>query len=139
MLQRKQTIWLLLAALCALLTFKYPFFSGNKPGADNSKQFQHLTATTSMLVLILTVVLVSSVAIVIFLYKNRKLQMRLILADILLSLLIIYMYFRETQKFIEGNYAVTSILALAIPVFLILALMGVYRDQKLVKSLDRLR
>jgi drug/metabolite transporter (DMT)-like permease len=139
MLQRKQTIWLLLTALCALLTFKYSFFSGNKTAPDNTKQFEYLTATTSVLVFILTIILLSTVAVAIFLYKNRKLQMRLILVDILVSLLIIYMYFRETQKFIEGNYDVTSVLSVAIPVFLVLALMGVYRDEKLLKSMDRLR
>jgi drug/metabolite transporter (DMT)-like permease len=141
MIQRKQTIWLLLSALCGLLTFKFSFFSGNKPAADNSTSFQHLTATTSMIILIITVAIISSVTIAVFLYKNRKLQMRIVFAALVLSLLNVYLYYGETKKFLpsEGNYAITAILPVLIPIALVLALMGIYRDEKLVKSMDRLR
>jgi drug/metabolite transporter (DMT)-like permease len=141
MLQRKQSIWLFFAALCGVLTFKFSFFSGNKYAADNSRVFQYLTATTSLLVLIITVAIVSSVCIAIFVYKNRKLQMRIVFGDLILSLLNIYLYYGQTKKFIagEGNYDITLILALAIPFFLILSLRGIYKDEKLVKSMDRLR
>jgi hypothetical protein len=39
----------------------------------------------------------------------------------------------------ESGYNLTSLLAVAIPVFLILAARNIYRDEKLVKSMDRLR
>jgi hypothetical protein len=35
--------------------------------------------------------------------------------------------------------SLTSVFALAIPVFLVLAINGMWKDEKLVKSLDRLR
>jgi DMSO/TMAO reductase YedYZ heme-binding membrane subunit len=140
MLQRRQTLWLLLAAVSAVLTFKYSFFSGNK-GVAPDKPFQYLTATSNMVILILSVALVSAIVIDIFLYKNRKLQLRIALAAAALSVLNIFLYYRETKKFAvgEGNYDLTSILVFAIPVFLIFAISGIYKDQKLVKSLDRLR
>ena len=140
MLQRRQTIWLLLAAVSAILTFKYSFFSGNKViGTD--KPFTYLTATSNMVILILSVVLVSAIVIDIFLYKNRKLQLRIALAAAAVSVLNIFLYYRETKKFAagEGNYDLTSILVFAIPVFLIFAISAIYKDEKLVKSLDRLR
>ncbi|HTS43517.1 MAG TPA: DUF4293 domain-containing protein [Puia sp.] len=139
MLQRIQTIWLLLAAACGFLTFKYSFYSGNKPGDNQTANFEHLTATTSIIILVLTVAIVSAVVIDIFLYKNRKLQLRILLAAIIASLLNIFLYFKQTQNFVQGNYSLTSIFVFAIPVFLFLSARGIYRDQKLVKSLDRLR
>lgn len=141
MLQRMQSLWLLIAGACGLLTLKYSFFSGNKLSASQAKTFEFLTASTSIIILILTVAVISAVLIDIFLYKNRKLQLRIVLASILVSIIIIILYFRETNKFVpgEGNYDLTCILAIAIPVFLILAATGIYKDEKLVKSLDRLR
>jgi len=130
MLQRLQTLWLLLAAT---------FFSGNKQATGQSKTFEYLTATTSALILVLSVVVVSAILIDIFLYKNRKLQLRIAIAAILISTLNIFLYYRETKKFVEGNYDLSSIFVFAIPVLLIFAASGIYKDQRLVKSLDRLR
>ena len=140
MLQRRQTLWLLLAAISGVLTFKYSFFSGNK-GVAPEKPFQYLTATTNIIILILTVALVSAIVIDIFLYKNRKLQLRIALAATAVSILNIFLYYKETKTFApgEGNYDLTSILAFVIPVFLIFAMSGIYKDEKLVKGLDRLR
>ena len=138
MLQRMQSIWLLLAAASAVLTLKFSFFSGNK--VDNQvKTFDYLTATSNILILIITIALVSGILIDIFLYKNRKLQLRITVLAIIVSLLNIFLYYRQTQKFVEGNYDLTAILSLVVPVLLILAARGIYKDQQLVKSLDRLR
>ncbi|MBS1600963.1 MAG: DUF4293 domain-containing protein [Bacteroidetes bacterium] len=141
MLQRMQSIWMLLAAICGILTMKYSFFSGNKLGDNQAKLFEFLTATSSILILILTIALVSGILIDIFLYKNRKLQLRIAILAIVVSVVNIFLYYKQTQKFVPGesNYDLTAILSLAIPIFLILAARGIYRDQKLVKSLDRLR
>jgi uncharacterized protein DUF4293 len=141
MLQRMQSLWLLIAGACGILTFKYSFFSGNKLSADQTKTFQFLTATTNMLILVLTGALVSALLIDIFLYKNRKLQLRIVFASLLVSILNVYLYLKETNKFVggEGNYDLTCVLTFAIPILIIMAAMGIYKDEKLVKSLDRLR
>ena len=138
MLQRMQTVWLLLAAVCGFLTFKFPFFTGNKT-ADQAKTFESVTATSGILLLVLSVAIVCAVFISIFLYKNRKLQMRIVLASLFASVLNLYLFYKESRNFEEGNFAITAIIGLAIPVFLIFAARGISKDQKLVKSLERLR
>lgn len=139
MLQRIQSIWLLLAAICAFLTIRLSFYSGNIETPGQPASFQFLNAGFNIWILIVTVALVCIAAIDIFLYKNRKLQGRLALLGILLSLLNIFLYYKQTRKFTVGNYDLTAVLAILIPVLFFLALRGIYRDQKLVKSLDRLR
>jgi len=138
MLQRIQSLWALLAVACAVLTLKFSFYSGNKLIAP-ARTFEYLTGTTNVLILILTVVIIVGGLVNIFNYKNRKLQLRATLALFLLSLINIVLYFRETQKFAEGNYDLTALLSFSMPVFFFLAAKGIYRDQKLVKSADRLR
>jgi uncharacterized membrane protein len=139
MLQRMQSVWLLLAAICAFLTIKFSFFSGNLETPGQPASFQYLTATFNIWILIVTIALVCIAVIDIFLYKNRKFQSRLALLGILLSILNIFLYYKQTQRFTIGNYDLTAILAIVIPVFFYLAMRGIYKDQKLVKSLDRLR
>lgn len=141
MLQRMQSVWLLLAAICAFLTLKFSFYSGNIEVPGQPVAFQYLTATFNIWILIVTIIIACIAAIDIFLYKNRKLQGRLALLGILFSLLDIFLYLKEIHRFIEnqGSHTITSIFVFVIPVLFFLAWRGIYRDQKLVKSLDRLR
>jgi hypothetical protein len=140
MIQRIQTIWLLLAAVCAFITIRLSFYSGHKIN-DPQKIYTVLNATTSMLLLILTVALGIVAFVLIFFYKDRKTQMRITLVALLVSLLNIYLYYNETKKFIaaESSLDLTCIFVFVIPVFLFLAFRGIYKDQKLIKSMDRLR
>jgi hypothetical protein len=141
MIQRIQTLWLLFAAGAGFASLKLPFYSGHRID-DPSKQYAAINATNpSMLLLVLTVAVAIASLVIIFLYKDRKMQMRLIIVTLLLSLVNIVLYFLQIKKFIpaESNYDVTCIFAFIIPVFLFLAWRGVYRDQKLIRSVDRLR
>src|SRR6188474_2660452 len=126
MIQRIQTVWLFLAALFAALTYKFPFYSGNVISKENVQRFEKLVASSNFLILI-------------FMYKNRKQQMWLTGAAAGLSIINIILYFTELKKFVSGNMSLTAVFALAIPVLLILAINGMWKDEKLVKSLDRLR
>ncbi len=139
MIQRIQSIWLLLAAVAAFLTLKFSFYSGNMIEANQIKVFTSLTATSKIIIMIFTIAIGVAALVAIFLYKDRKLQMRVSLAAMLIALLNIVLYFNQTQHFAEGTYDLTSLLTFVIPVFLFLAVKGIYNDQKLVKSLDRLR
>jgi hypothetical protein len=67
--------------------------------------------------------------------------MRLSLLGLFLSCLNLVLFYLQVKKFVpgEGNYDLTAIVAIVVPILFILALRGMYRDQKLVKSLDRLR
>ncbi|MDE3248322.1 MAG: DUF4293 domain-containing protein [Bacteroidota bacterium] len=139
MIQRIQSIWLLLASVAAFSTLKLSFYSGNIVDANQVKTFTSLTAVTNLLILVLTVVVAVAAFIAIFLYKNRPLQLRITLATAVIAFLNIFLYYRQTQKFAEGNYDLTAVLTLVVPILLLLAARAISKDQKLVKSLDRLR
>jgi drug/metabolite transporter (DMT)-like permease len=141
MIQRIQSVWLFLAALCAALTYKLSFYSGNQTGADNRIVFKELTASSNFILLITTAVLVAGGIFIIFLYKNRKQQLWLTISAAILAAINLIIYFGQTKKFIsdQSNYDLSAIVSLVIPVFLILAARAIWKDEKLVKSLDRLR
>lgn len=139
MIQRIQTVWLFLAALFAALTYKFPFYSGNKLPLDPSGKQSDLVASSNFLILIFTAGLVAGTIIMIFMYKNRKQQIWLTVAAAALSVINIIIYFTEMKKFVSGGLRLTSIFAFAIPIFLLFAINGIWKDEKLVKSLDRLR
>ncbi len=140
MIQRIQTLWLVIASALAFATLNVSFFSGNKL-VDNVKQFQRFTAKEYTLLMVLTVVVALASLVAIFLYKDRKLQMRAVSAAMILSILNLGIYYWQTRSFIleESAFDLTALLAIAIPFFLFLATRGIYKDNKLMKSLDRLR
>jgi len=77
--------------------------------------------------------------IAIFLYKDRKVQLRLTVAVLIISIINIVLYFVHTKQYADGKFSLTSVVSFVIPVFLLLAVRGIWKDQKLIKSLDRLR
>ncbi|HEY4336405.1 MAG TPA: DUF4293 domain-containing protein [Puia sp.] len=151
MLQRKQTLWMLLALICAILTFNFAFYTGNVVVGANGHVFMSLRAAPklgfgsdsasagSVLILIVTVILILGILYNIFLFKTRKKQVWIALGLVVLSLLNLFLYWRATHDFLEGNYGIGALLSFAIPIFLLLAVGGVRKDEKLVKSADRLR
>jgi K+ transporter len=139
MIQRIQSIWLLLAAAACFLTLKLPFYNGNVIQTDQSRRFEHLTAMSNLWLMILTFLLGTGILVIIFLFKDRKLQMRLTIAAIVLSIVNIVLFFGQLKKFVEGGFDLTSPVVFMVPVFLVLAARGIYKDQKLIKSLNRLR
>lgn len=141
MLQRLQSVWLLLAAAAAFCSLQFSFYSGNMIAANQAKSFATLNAQSNLLLLILSAGVGIASLISIFLYKNRKTQLRIVLITLLVSILNLVLFFTQTQKFVpgEGNYNLTAIFAIVVPVFLILSIRGIRKDEKLVKSLDRLR
>lgn len=135
MIQRIQTIWLLLAAAASLASLKFAFYSGNK---DNNL-FAELNGFSNFFLLILTVAVALAAFASIFLFKNRKLQVQITLAGLLLQIGVLILYFSQTSKFVNGNFTLTSLLAFSVPLFFILAWLGIRKDEKIIKSMDRLR
>lgn len=140
MLQRLQTLWLLLASLLAFTTLKLSFFSGNVL-VNNLKEFQHFTAMSHLLLMILTVALALGTLVTIFLFKDRKLQLKVGIALLVLSLLNIVLAYLQSSRFVPGEwtYDITSLIYPTIPILILFALRGIYKDEQLVKSVDRLR
>lgn len=140
MIQRIQTLWLAITAVVALLTIKFSVFSGNMIDSTGLRKWVELNAATNFFILILTIGVAVTAGIVIFLYRDRKVQLRLSIIALIISLINLILYYNEVRKFSpEGNYDLTCLLALSIPVFLVLAIMGIYKDEKLIRSADRLR
>ena len=136
MIQRVQTIWMILAAVFAFLTLKFSFYSGTLI-VDNS--YHALIASDNFLLLILTSALGTGILIDIFLYKTRSTQIRIVFVSIILECLIIFLYVRETAKYSTGNFSLWSALHILVIIFLILAAKGIYNDSKLIKESNRLR
>ena len=146
MIQRLQTIWLLLASSLAFVSLKTSFFSGNKmvqnlQTNNNEKFFVPFTGMSHLLIMILTVGIGILSLVNIFFYKNRATQLKLAFAAILASIATIALYFWQTKNYIpqEGSLDLTALIVFFIPAILILAIRGIYKDEKLVKSTDRLR
>lgn len=139
MIQRIQSLWLLAAAVCAALTYKFSFYSGNKTGEANMQELEKLVASSNFLLVIFTTLLTAACLVIIFLYKNRKQQLWLTFTAAVIAVVNLIIYFKEIKKFNSGTFSLTAVLAFAIPVLLILAARGIWKDEKLVKSLDRLR
>ncbi len=135
MIQRIQSIWLLLAGAASIATLKLSFYSNNNGKVVNPE----LTGSTSFLILILAVAVALTAFIAIFLYKNRKKQMQVTLLGLLLQIVTLVMYFLQVKNYEPGNFTLTSVVSFIIPVFFILAWLGIRKDEKLVKSMDRLR
>lgn len=140
MLQRIQTIWLLLVAALAFASLKLSFFSGNTL-IENVKQFQGFTAMSNMLIMILTVGVGIASVVAVFLFRNRQLQIRICFGVLAVVLLNILLYYLQTKNFVpnEWSFDLTSLVTIAIPFLLFLAIRAIYKDEQLVKSVDRLR
>lgn len=139
MIQRLQSIWLLLASACAFLSIKFPFFYVNStvPGVAT----EEYNATNNILLLVLTSILGALLLFLIFFYKNRKLQRRLCVLALVLSAINIFLYYQYgyQEQMVKPGIALSSVFAFLIPVFCIMAIRGISRDIKLIRSLDRIR
>ena len=136
MIQRIQSLWLLLASVCSFLTFRVSFYYGQKAGTAINES---LNATSNILLIILAAATGMGAFITIFLFKDRKNQLRVSVVTLLLSILSLVIYFSQTRNYSDGRFTITALVSIAIPVFLIMAIRGIWKDQKLIKSLDRLR
>lgn len=136
MLQRIQTIWLLLAAICAFLGLQFPFYVGtNKEGIPS-----YILKGTDSIPLIVVTAAVGVIALVaIFLYKNRKLQLRVCVAGLVLEALLPFLYYTRLKEFMGGTYALTALLQGATLLFFFLAAKGISNDDKIIKESNRLR
>jgi hypothetical protein len=144
---------MLLALICALLTFKFAFYFGNMKVGINGIAPLEVKAmpvfgagsvsagSGSILILIVTITLIGGILINIFNFRDRKKQFWITIGLFVLSLLNILLYWWRSgvPPFESGNYSLGALLTLTIPVFLIMAARGMRKDDKLVKSADRLR
>jgi hypothetical protein len=150
MIQRLQSIYLLLTTLLSFLFLKSGFITfSDESGAviyftiaGLSRDSGPLTGTLPVTLLIIFIPLLSLITI--FLFKNRKLQ--LFLSKVLIALvsafiiaLVIYSYIvinRHNAELIPGIRMSAPVIQL---ILVVLAYRGIRKDDDLVKSYDRLR
>lgn len=145
MIQRIQTIYFLLAALC----FGSMFFLPMAISAVATQGFftdQAYTITDHPLLLVETVLGIVLALGSIFLYTNRSLQVKMGYAVILVAIALpvcSFLILSGSGAGVEQNTGVQHQAGLFIPVgaivFAILAMIRVRKDEQLVKSMDRLR
>ena len=104
MIQRKQSLWLLIGALCSLTALKISFYTGNINTEKQSvTQFHELNGLENIWLNILTIAIAVLCLTAIFLYKNRKLQQRICLIILLMELIVMFVYYKLTKQFITGS------------------------------------
>jgi hypothetical protein len=155
MLQRIQSIYLLLASLALLALFLFPLvhnvYVDGKPVSimvtgvfqDVNGQQAHTQFFVGLTVATAIVALIPLV--IIFLYKNRKQQLNLSYGAILVNIGLSF-WMAQTVKEIMGdtqidthNWGIGLLLSSISILLIILAIKAIQRDEKLVKSADRLR
>ena len=138
MIQRRQTLWLLLATIAAVLSFMFPFVTG-KEAIKNMQADKVIDAASDFFLLILTGGSVILSTVIIFLFKDRKMQIRLCLLGLLVSIIIIVRYIMLMNKLTNTTLALYAVLPFIFLTCYFLAFRDIRKDEKLVKSLDKLR
>ena len=139
MIQRQQTLWLLLSTTAGILTFMFPFAIGEKLAKNGMKEVFQLNAGKDFFILLLTIATIGIAAVTIFLYKDRKLQIKLCLLGLLVSGVTLFLFIMGMKKMLSSTPALWAILPLAVIIGYFMAFRKIRKDEKLVKSLDKLR
>jgi len=144
MIQRIQTLFLVAASLAFWALFKLPFATSSQSASPlfDDKIFN---INDNTILLVLTVLGGALTLINIFLFKNRGLQLRLNYLNIIFALFLgavaFWLVYSNGQSM--GEIEVFDKFGLFLPlislVFVILANVFIKKDNKLVKSMDRLR
>ena len=164
MIQRIQTLWLAFVILITVATFFFPLvdFSFDLKGMqhvepyglllkDKSADSMQLVQTTPAWSLIFMQVGISLLALIsIFLYKNRQMQLKFVAGGILLiTIYIAFGLFKidGLEKQITALYSVPIVnynrISICFPILqvllMILSQRAIRKDERLVRSSDRLR
>ena len=131
MIQRIQSIYLLVAAISmTLISFKVPVYNLNETlfmAQDDTKMF------------VLTIVGAIFSLLGLFMFKNRKFQMKLIRLTVLIQMIIgirIFMLFNKFEVVLNSSFLFLMAFTL---IALIMAYRGIKKDDDLVRSIDRIR
>jgi hypothetical protein len=146
MIQRIQSVFLLLAAASGFGLLATPIAT-TPEGIQNSALFSDsIYGVGDNLGLVILFALAGALALVsIFLFKNRQAQMKItrfaIIADILGLVLAIILFWQDVQNLasVAINDATGSYLPFTFLLFGILALRFMRKDERIVRSMDRLR
>jgi hypothetical protein len=158
MIQRIQSLFLAASAIAVSMMFLFPiadFLSGSELGnfklyATGLKSLDPdpKVIPSVMFGLPLAILSVASVLmplVILFLYRKRPLQIRLLAFNILINIvlvIVVLMYYGSAVQKLTGippNYDMGAFFPLISLILLILANRYIRKDEMLVKSADRLR
>ncbi|MDF1549611.1 MAG: DUF4293 domain-containing protein [Bacteroidales bacterium] len=154
MIQRIQTLYLLLASVAIGLLFFFPItellvdkqflFFFRYRGLYELKEGAEILSISSIPLAILYSINLLLALFTIFLYKNRTLQMRMCIFNILLligSLGLMYYYiwiaFSDLNAVI--HYTIFALMPVIAAILTFMAFRGIRKDELLVRSVDRIR
>jgi hypothetical protein len=141
MIQRIQSVWLVLAAISSGLVFLFPLASGSGDlmlyifGWGSKAHVEIDTGALWVLALGCTLLPLP----IIFQFRKRSRQLRMILVILLLNLILAMLTLWEISRDEDANYLPGLLLFPAAMMFQILALRAIRKDEKLIRSADRLR
>ena len=137
MIQRIQTLYLIMTILLSVL-----FLAGRMIVIEKDAEVIHQGMIVPLAVTAALIALISAVSI--FLYKNRRQQMKLaiiliILSSVLTAALVIYGFILTSQN--GGRIRLNLSIILPFPMIItsLLSYRGIKKDEELVRSYDRLR
>ncbi|MEO6612260.1 MAG: DUF4293 family protein [Chitinophagaceae bacterium] len=139
MIQRRQTLWLLLSTAAAIMTFMFPFVTGKEMLKTNIMADKVVDAGSNFFILIVTGASLVLSTVTIFLFKSRKQQLQLCLLGLLLAAILIVLYILQMNKLIKPVLALFCMLPFLILTGYYMAYRDIRKDERLVKSLDKLR
>ena len=143
MIQRIQTLYLLLATICSgVLVFAFSLWKENELSTYASDLF----TSENMLLKIVPIFFMGSALLsllTIFLFKKRQLQFVLNRLNILINLILlgvlIYYLLTLSGETMVSEKGIGVFIPFVVVLLLVLANRGIYKDENLVKSVDRLR
>lgn len=157
MIQRIQSVWLFLASATLFALFLFPYLQYadlggmgkalKVTGAFHGVDGQAIREEFFVLQTIATVLLGIFPLYILFQFRNRKRQIQLIVLEVALILLFgVWLYAAAGSELVEAKQVLSArnigvgffLLPISI-VFLFMAIGSIRKDEKLIKSADRLR
>ena len=143
MIQRKQSLLLLGAALISLLLLYLPVYERLPAIADIKILSERIDISKSAILLILNGAIGVLTLLAIFMFKTRNLQIRICNLSILLTCIFIGLLFFMADTMssdkLRIHYLYGSYLPLIQLILIYLAMRFIKKDEDLVRSADRLR
>lgn len=147
MIQRIQTLYLLVAAILVSALLAMPFAEIAKDGAIYSFNAKGIVLDgvvkqSGLLVLIIIVLIVAVHLVSIFSYKNRPLQKKIVLVGMISLLGLFGLLFYTAYFSFEGakiSFQTGFIFPLIAIIIDYLAIRGINKDEALIRSIDRIR
>ena len=146
MIQRIQSLWLFLAAMMNGLLFIMPLYRYNFANLAYAP-WQYESVRNYIPLFITAAVTTVLPLVAIFFFKDRPRQRGMVWLSIISIITFIALMLMRVSNLRNGSPAIAHfeyvlpgvLVVLVSMVFLVLALQGIRKDEKLIKSLDRLR